>query len=481
MPRILLFSGIGLIVVVVIVTAVILFSRRRSPQPGQPATNEPITLTMWRPIDSEDIWKPIIAQYQQEHPNIRIKYFQKDLKTYELEVLNALSAGSGPDIWAVHNSWLVKHQGKLIPAPAGLLRISKEDKRANESIIKNNFVPIVAQEAVMDNRVYGLPTSVDTLALYVNPRLLTKRDTELSSGLIQHDPLLFSQGPRTWDEFITLVKFLTKKDGDKITQAGAALGTASNNSRSVDLLAALMLQNGTQMESPDRLTATFNLPAQKSTGESFSPGLNALEFLTSFALPTKETYTWNNSFPEALEAFLADQVVMIPGYSWLGPAIKQKNPEFKYQVFPLPQIRGSAKSIDFANYWLEAVGRNSKNPEAAWDFIKFATSRGLSLYLTSTKRPSPLKQDQAQLPPSILDRVFWGHAFNFQASSAVPWYRGPDPQQVEAAMAEMIEDVVSRGVITDNALNKAAKTITEIFRANPTLPTSSQTNGQNNR
>lgn len=478
MPRILLLAGIGLIVVVVVVTAIVLFSRRQSTKPGQTPTDQPITLAMWRPIDSEDIWKPIIAQYQQEHPNIRIKYFQKDLKTYELEVLNALSAGAGPDIWAVHNSWLVKHQGKLTPAPAGLMRISKEDKRSNESIVKNNFVPIVAQEAILDGKVFGLPGSVDTLAVYVNPKLLAKRDTELSAGLVQHDPLLFSQGPRTWDEFITLVKFLTKKDGDQITQAGAALGTANNHTRAVDLLATLMLQNGTQMESPDQLTATFNLPAQKSTGESFSPGLNALEFLTSFALPTKETYTWNNSFPEALEAFLADQVVMIPGYAWLGQTIRQKNPEFKYQIFPLPQIRGSAKSVDFANYWLEAVGRNSKNPEAAWDFIKFATSRGLSLYLTSTKRPSPLRQDQAQLPTSILDRVFWGHPFNFQASSAVPWYRGRDPQNVEAAMAVMIEDVISRGVSTENALNKAAKAITEIFRANQTLPTSSQSSNQ---
>jgi ABC-type glycerol-3-phosphate transport system substrate-binding protein len=476
MQRILLLSGIGLIILVIIVTIVVLVVRRPQ-QPGQ-TTTQPITLTMWWPIDSEDIWKPIIAQYQTLNKNIKIKYTQKNLQTYEQETIDALATGEGPDIWAVHNSRMIKHRDKLTPAKEGALRISKNDKRKNESIVKSKFVPIVAQEGIIDSKLYGLPMSVDGLVLYVNPSLLLARTRELAKDNTGYNEFLFSTGPRTWDEFVELVKLLAKKDGSNIDLPAVAMGTAQNNSRAVDLLVALMLQNGTQMESPDKLTATFNLPSQKSTGESFNPGLNALEFFTSFALPNKETYTWNNSFPDAVEAFLNSKVAMIPGYSWLGQTLTQRNPEFQYKIFPLPQIRGSEKAIDFADYWFISTSKNSKYPDAAWDFIRFATSDGLSFYLSSTQKPSPLRRQPGEVPPNILSRTNFGNPFRYITESIQPWYRGHQPEDYHAVLAEMIEDVISRGLTPDNALNKAASTVTEIFRANATLPTSSPTINQ---
>lgn len=472
MPRIFLWLGIGLIVVVVIVVAVIFLTRQPTTQNGTTAPKT-TTITIWQPIDSEDIWRPIINEYLLENKNVKIVYVQKPIATYEQEVVDALAAGQGPDIWAVHNSWMVKHKDKLAPAPDGLLRISDKDKRSNASIVKNTYAPIAAQESIFGDKLYGLPMSIDTLALYTNPRIFSERQRELNKNFTSYDPVLFSIGPRTWDEFVSLSKLLVKRDGSNVTQASAALGTATNNIRAVDILAAMMLQNGTKMESPDKLTATFNLPAKKSTGEDFNPGLNGLDFYTSFANPQKETYSWNNSYPEALEAFLQGKVAMIFGYSWLSQTITQRDPEFQYKIFPFPQIRGSAEANDFADYWFESVSKSSKNTPAAWQFVKFAASRGLAFYLSSASRPTPLKIQSNELPPSILDRNYRGSPFRFQPSSAVSWYRGKNPDQVKQTMAEMIEDVVSRGLPLDNALNKGATTITEIFRA--TTPTATPT------
>lgn len=474
MPRIFLWLGIGLIVVVVIVVAVIFMTRQSTTQNGT-TTPKTTTITIWQPIDSEDIWKPIINEYLLENKNLKIIYSQKPLATYEQEVVDALAAGQGPDIWAVHNSWMVKHKDKLAAAPEGLMRVTDKDKRSNATIAKATYVPVAAQEGLVGDKLYGLPMSVDTLALYTNPRLFSERQRELNANFTNFDPILFSIGPRTWDEFVSLVKLLTKRDGTTISQAAVALGTANNNPRAVDSLVALMLQNGTQMESPDKLTATFNLPAKKSTGEDFNPGLNGLDFYVSFADPQKETYTWNNSFPDALDTFLQGKVAMMFGYSWLGQTITQRDPEFQYKILPFPQIRGSAQATDFADYWFESVSKTSKNPEAAWRFIKFATSRGLAFYLSSASRPSPLKIQAAELPPSILDRNYRGTPFRFQPSSAVSWYRGRDPESVKQAMAGMIEDVVSRGLPLENALNKGATAITEIFRATTPTPSPSPT------
>jgi multiple sugar transport system substrate-binding protein len=102
--------------------------------------------------------------------------------------------------------------------------------------LKDNFVDVVSYDVILeDGKVYGLPLSVDTLAMFYNKDLFN------NAGI--------SQTPQYWNkEFLQDVKKLTKQDPKKgIIQAGAALGGSTNINRFSDILSVLMMQNGSIM------------------------------------------------------------------------------------------------------------------------------------------------------------------------------------------------------------------------------------------
>ncbi|HEB01450.1 MAG TPA: extracellular solute-binding protein, partial [Candidatus Portnoybacteria bacterium] len=85
------------------------------------AEPEKIELVFWNLWDDSDAFSELIAAYQEEHSNITIKYYKKTYQEYENQLINALAAGRGPDILTIHNTWLPKHQDKIVPAPRDLI------------------------------------------------------------------------------------------------------------------------------------------------------------------------------------------------------------------------------------------------------------------------------------------------------------------------------------------------------------------------
>ncbi|MDD4901394.1 MAG: extracellular solute-binding protein, partial [Patescibacteria group bacterium] len=157
---------------------------------------KPITLTYWRVWDGSDDFDEIIKAYKSLHPFITIDYRKLRYEEYEKELLNALAEDRGPDIFSVHNTWIKKYANKITPMPANITMaypvtkgtIKKEvitELRTAKSLslkdIKNNFIDVVYGDVVgsvlnketnkYQEKVYGLPLSVDTLAMYYNKDL----------------------------------------------------------------------------------------------------------------------------------------------------------------------------------------------------------------------------------------------------------------------------------------------------------------------
>ena len=104
---------IGFLVIIVI--AVIIINPFKATAPA------PVTLEFWSVFDNSDIYQPLILKYQQLYPNVTINYRKKNITSYENDLVGALAAGKGPDIFSVNNTWLPKHKDKLAPAPAILI------------------------------------------------------------------------------------------------------------------------------------------------------------------------------------------------------------------------------------------------------------------------------------------------------------------------------------------------------------------------
>lgn len=430
--------------------------------------NRPVTLTWWRVFDDEGAVRPMIEAYRASHPNVTIQYRKLRFEEYERELLNALAEDRGPDIISLHNTWIRAWLPKITPLPSeitlpfqelrGTLKKEvvttlKTTPALSARSVKSLFVDAVAADVLIAQRneqgsvkenIWGLPLALDTLVLYANRDLLN------IAGV--------PEVPKTWADLQAVTSRLTKiNDRGEPIQSAVALGTSRNIDRGADILALLMMQNGTEMVDEAGRAAFQRIPPTLQ-GIATPPGEQALLFYADFANPNKESYTWSARQPNSFEAFVSGRVALFFGYGYHLPLLRARAPRMNLEISRAPQIEGNPE-INFANYWVEAVSKKSRNADWAWDFLQFATKENqVQPYLTAVKRPTALR---ALVAKQLEDEDIG--TFAEQLLTAKTWYRGLSAAAAEAALLDAI-DAVHVGVKPGEALNIAASRVNQTLR-----------------
>jgi len=423
---------------------------------------KPVTINIWRVFDEDDTFASIMEAYRLIHKNVSFEYRTLRSDEYEEELLKAFAEGNGPDVFSIHNTWIGEYEPLIAPMPPTLsipytevrgtikketITTIKEEPTLSLRALRNDFVDVVAMDVVRDyqpnpkaapvERIYALPMSVDTLALFFNRDLLNAAK--------------IAQAPVTWTEFQDDVILLTSVDStDAILQSGAAIGTSRNVERAFDIVSLLMMQNGTIMVD-DRKRARFAEELEDRT----IPGADAIRFYTDFANPLKEVYTWNAAQPTSFDAFVTGKTAFFFGYSYHIPLIRTRAAKLNFEIAPAPQIE-NAKEITFANYWVETVSKSSKYQDWAWDFVQFATSEAqVKSYLDEANKP-PARR--ALIDDYLEDddlSVFASQLYNSQT-----WYRGDDVSIAEQAFLDLIDQSLA-GEIVEDAIGQAQNKVNQ--------------------
>jgi multiple sugar transport system substrate-binding protein len=261
---------------------------------------------------------------------------------------------------------------------------------------------------------------------------------------------------KSWQELQDQVKKLTKQDAQgNITLSGAALGTANNIDRATEILSVLMMQNGTQM-ADDYGRATFNILPEGLSGRTLPPGVEALTFYTDFASPQKEVYTWNETLPNSIDAFIQGKAAYMFGYSYNIPVIKSRAPKLNFGITKLPQISGN-REVNFANYWIEVVSKKTAHPNEAWDFVQFLARADMAQkYLDKTRKPAALRaliqkqSEDIELAP-----------FASELLTAKSWYKGKNAIAAEQAIKNMITAVLQGIQSATEAVNLGVQKVNQ--------------------
>lgn len=418
---------------------------------------KPVELTYWRVFDDSDSMEDIISAYKQLHPQVSISYRKLLPDEFEKELINALAEDRGPDIFSIQNTWIGKYQSKIAPMPASVKStfqsmegtISKQLVVTIKTLpsltvkqIKDNFVGVVAGDVVRrdgitgEEKIWGIPLAVDTLALFYNKDMLDK------AGM--------STPPKTWDEFLNDVIAMTKVGADnKVVQAGAGIGGSANVAHASDVLSVLMMQGGAIMTLDDGTPEFHAIP--QGYNQEVSPGEQALRFYTDFVNTTKKGYTWNKTMPNSLDAFTRGVAGFYFGYSYNIPQVEARAPKLNYSVVTLPQLNTDVP-VNFASYWVETVAKKSSHQNEAWDFIQFAAgAKQVQSYLNKTKKPAALRElIAAQKDDAVIG------PFAQSALTAKSWYRGRDASAAETAFLQMIDGVTSETALNDPEAYKKA-------------------------
>ncbi|MBU1132635.1 extracellular solute-binding protein [Patescibacteria group bacterium] len=439
---------------------------------------KPVTLVYWRTWDDEDVFSDVIKAYKAQHPNVTIEYRKFRYEEYEKALLEAFAQDRGPDLFSIHNTWMRRYEPMMLELPAKTVtpvkRITGTIKKVEviEQVTKNSLTPtdmrrkfleVVAQDMIFNKnvgtaqkpqyqeKVWGLPLSVDTLVMYYNKDILN------NAGIVEP--------ATTWTEFRDQVKSMTKVDPatGTIQISGAAIGTADNVARSSDILSLLMMQNLAPMLD-DNGNASFDKRPRELAGTEIAPAQGALEFYTQFASPLYEGYSWNNEMPNSLDAFTKGQVGYFFGYSYNRDTIIASAPKLRFNIAPVPQV-GEQQKVNFANYWAEVVSKKTKNKDFAWDFLQFITDEAnVSKYLDKAKKPTALRSAKI-INEQLADENL--AVFADQLLTARSWYRGFDSNGAEKVFGEMINAVLKGELTPAKSIQQAVDKINIAIRRRP--------------
>lgn len=407
---------------------------------------KPITLVVWNLWDDTDSWKEMISSYvtysaaDQSRPTVKIQYYKKNIETYEKELADAFASGQGPDIFTIHNDWVPKYQNKIAPNDAGALAVKN---------YKRKFVDVASDDFVIDNKIYAIPLSLDTLALYYNEEIFK------NAGIF--DP------PKTWDEFKEDVTRLTVLDEKNIIvrRAGAAIGADRNVNRASDILALLMLQSGSPIVDVENNAVVFSEMQKDKNDNRYSIGAMSLQFYTDFANPLKKIYTWNPTMDYSIDTFYQGRAAMMINYSYHIPTIISKAPKLKFAIGPMPQITGATMPVNYANYWAMSVFNGSIKQKESWDFLNYISNPEINKsYIQKIKKPVAQK-----------DLVEWQEkgedlnlaVFATQSLTAKSW-RQIDSTANETIFNDAIKSVVLGRATPQEASDLASSQITETMK-----------------
>jgi len=296
--------------------------------------NRDIEITWWGLWENGSAVEPIIAQYQQQHPNITITYVKQSPENYRERLANSLARGDGPDIFRIHNTWVPMFFNDLAPLPGDVM---------TQEEYQNTFFRVALESALTNEGIMAMPLEYDALGLFVNEELFTT----------------FAQAkPNTWNEVRDVAKELTITDPatGNISQAGIAMGVTSNVDYWQDIIGLLMIQNRANLTEP-----------------SDEGSIGALKFFNQFY---RSDFVWDGAQADSVTAFTTGRLAMMIAPASVANQIKKQNPGLNFRVVKVPQLQRFSPTdpeLTYATFWMEGVSDKSNAKQQSWEFLKYLT------------------------------------------------------------------------------------------------------------
>ena len=408
------------------------------PSTGPQTDTGPTTITYWGLWEPEEVMKPIIEEYQQQNPNIKINYENSSPTEYAQRLRNALASNTPPDIFRMHNTWPYMFPNLLSTVP--------EDIYTQEEY-SQTFYPVASKNLTVDGKLVGIPLMYDGLALFYNVELFNRAGIE--------------NPPTDWEQFMAVARKITAPQTGNLEISGAAMGVANNIAHWPDILSLLLLQN--DANPGDLLAANGQLNS------------NATDALTFYSLFSYRHKTWDATWPQDNQQFALGKVGMFFGPSWEVFNIKnianRNNVDIDFRVIPVPQLLPDT-NVTFASYWVEGVSAKSTNQSESWKFLKYLSSKEVmqKMYQEQSKIREfgeiPSRKDMAD---QFMDDPYIG-AYLKQAPAAksFPLVSSTTDKdgindQINKAYEQAVT-VASKGTSASSALQPTSNAVIDVLR-----------------
>jgi ABC-type glycerol-3-phosphate transport system substrate-binding protein len=389
-----------------------------------------VYIVMWGQIKADNIANLIDEVNKKAGDSYKVTYIEKNPATINDDLLEALAAGTGPDLILLPHELIFQNRNKISPLPF-------------ESFTERQFQDYFVDAGQVFRTSKGwlaLPVAVDPLVLYYNKDLYTNAN--------------IVNPPTNWEEFVANQPKLTVFDNlQSLSQSAVSLGTSNNVTNFKDILSLLLMQVGTaplSLDTQDNYTVGF------SSGEKNGPtnlGMS-LDFYNQFSNPQRSTYTWNRSLAKDTEVFLSGKLANYFGLASELASLAERNPHLNFDVASVPRLtKGVGLTVGHL-YGLAAIKNSAKNNLAFSAIAELALQNHSFAELSSNLGAAPVRRSLLIVPqanPSA--QVFYREALVCRA-----W---PDPEKSKTSLVfkNLIDDSSTGRMDMKTTIEKANKAL----------------------
>lgn len=302
-----------------------------------------ITFLTWNIIDQKELIEGWINRFKSTRPGVEVEWLDKKGPEFSPFYQTQLTAGTPPDV--------INTQGALgleYAAQGALMDLSP--LFAAEAAVKARYDANYLGNWVFEGRNYMVPFYITKTLLFYNKPMFAK------AGL--------AGAPKTFDDILSFAQ--------KMTSGEASSGFMTLN---FDWLYwPLFAMNGVDLVTPDLKKTAFNTP-------------KAAEVLDRLAKATAgnaiNKISWTGRWVEPNGAFGAGNIGMLhahsPAYFFFKGQGSWVTPE-SLGVAHMPGNFATPNSHGLG------ISKGSKNPELAWDFLRFITDTGQAGELATRRK-----------------------------------------------------------------------------------------------
>ena len=154
-----------------------------------------IKVAFWGSPEEIDIITDSVAEWQVEHPHIKIRFEHTPYGGYLNKILTRIAGGAAPDIIATEVDYFVSF------AKYGVLESLDAYVKDDMDFRLKDFFPEVVGRFTVDNHLYAVPRDTAPFAcVYFNKKLFDEAG------------IAYPNDNWTWSEFLGIAKKLTKFD-----------------------------------------------------------------------------------------------------------------------------------------------------------------------------------------------------------------------------------------------------------------------------
>ncbi len=238
----------------------------------------------------------------------------------------------------------------------------------------SDYYAAVWNEGTFGGHVYGIPYGADDRILYYNKKIFADNADKLRAAGC--DP---TRPPRTWSEMLAYGKALNEFNSDGTIKRAGFLPNFGNS-----WLYLYSFQMNGQFLSDDGKTCTLNTEANREALDYMVKGYDLFKLPGETAAGYEKARTFQSGFlNNENDPFLVGKVAMKVDGDWILQDIIKYAPSLDLGNAPAPvpddryNHTGVFKDeketyITWTGGFCYSIPKGSRNPDAAWDFIKFA-------------------------------------------------------------------------------------------------------------